>query len=83
MPALEVIVSTGRIEEGILDPLRTSEIEEVVRDGSSYEDADVRPVAADPGRDGAVTVEDALETASNPHLPSGGGAGLGRRLAAR
>ncbi|HEX2029922.1 MAG TPA: type IV pilus twitching motility protein PilT, partial [Actinomycetota bacterium] len=67
VPALEVMVSTGRVAERILDPLRTSEIEEVVREGSFYGMQTFDQALLELVRGQEVTVEDALEAASNPH----------------
>ena len=50
-PTLEILVNNGRIAERIVDPERTSEIEEVRRRRRLLRDDDVRPVAvgAPPG----------------------------------
>jgi twitching motility protein PilT len=67
VPALEVMVNNGRTAERILDPLRTSEIEEVVRESGFYGmqtfDQSLHTLVTR----GLVSVEDALDTASNRH----------------
>ena len=67
VPAMEVMVSTGRIEERILDPLRTSEVEEIIREGSFYGMQTFDQALLSLVRRGVVSLEDALESASNPH----------------
>jgi twitching motility protein PilT len=67
VPALEVMVNNGRTAERILDPLRTSEIEEVVRESGFYGmqtfDQSLHTLVTR----GLVSVEDAMDTASNRH----------------
>jgi twitching motility protein PilT len=67
VPAMEVMVSNGRIAERILVPELTSEIQEIIAQGSYYgmmtfDQSLLRLVQQD-----IVTVEDALEAASKPH----------------
>jgi twitching motility protein PilT len=67
VPAVEVLVNTGRVAERILDPAETSEINEVIEQGGYYgmqtfDQALLRLV-----REGIVSVQDAMETASRPH----------------
>jgi twitching motility protein PilT len=66
-PVLEICINTGRVQERILDPTRTMEIEEVVADGGFYgmqtfDQAVVKLVQA-----GVVSVQDAVESSSNRH----------------
>jgi twitching motility protein PilT len=65
--ALEVLISTGRVAERILDPARTAEILEVVREGSFYgmQTFDQALLALVQG--GLVDMGDALEAASDRH----------------
>jgi twitching motility protein PilT len=67
VPALEVCVNTGRVAERIVDPSKTYEIEEVVADGSFYgmQTFDQSLVAL--VKDGTVSVDAALEAATNRH----------------
>jgi twitching motility protein PilT len=67
VPCLEVLVNTGRIAERIADPKLTSEIKEVIADGGYYgmqtfDQSLVQLVTV-----GDVTIEDAMEAASEPH----------------
>ena len=67
VPALEVCVNTGRVAERIVDPSKTHEIEEVVAEGSFYGMQTFDQALVTLVKDGTVTVEDALEVASNRH----------------
>jgi twitching motility protein PilT len=67
VPALEVCVNTGRVAERIVDSEKTYEIEEVVADGSFYGMQTFSQALVTLVRDGVVTVEDAIEVASNRH----------------
>jgi len=67
VPALEVMVVNGRIQQCIVDPSRTGDIHEIVADGEYYgmqtfDQALVRLYQA-----GAVDLRGAMMTASNPH----------------
>ncbi|HEY7281577.1 MAG TPA: PilT/PilU family type 4a pilus ATPase [Actinomycetota bacterium] len=66
-PAIEVLVNTGRIAERIVEAGATSEIPEVIAQGAYYgmQSFDQHLLAL--VRDGAVTLEDALGVASEPH----------------
>jgi twitching motility protein PilT len=65
--ALEVLISTGRVAERILDPARTAEILEVVREGSFYGMQTFDQALLALVRQELVDVADALETASDRH----------------
>jgi twitching motility protein PilT len=67
VPALEVCVNTGRVAERLVDSEKTYEIEEVVADGSFYGMQTFSQALVTLVRDGVVTVEDAVEVASNRH----------------
>jgi twitching motility protein PilT len=67
IPALEVCVNTGRVAERIVDSSKTHEIEEVVADGDFYGMQTFDQALVALVRDGVVTVEDAIEVASNRH----------------
>jgi twitching motility protein PilT len=60
-------VNTGRVAERIVDPSKTHEIEEVVADGDFYGMQTFDQALVRLARDGVVTVEDAIEVASNRH----------------
>jgi twitching motility protein PilT len=67
VPALEVCVNTGRVAERIIDSSKTYEIEEVVADGSFYGMQTFDHALVKLVKDGTITVEDALEAATNRH----------------
>lgn len=65
--ATEVCVNTGRISEAIVDPEKTSQITDLVKEGDFYgmHTFDQHLVAL--VRDEVVTVDDAVMTSTNPH----------------
>ena len=67
MPAMEVLVSTGRVFDKIADSTQTHELEEIIADGEYYGmqtfDQSLLHLYATGGR----RRRDALSTASNPH----------------
>jgi twitching motility protein PilT len=65
--ALEVLISTGRVAERILDPTRTAEILEVVREGSFYGMQTFDQALLALVQEGLVDLGDALEAASDRH----------------
>ncbi|HXF37666.1 MAG TPA: PilT/PilU family type 4a pilus ATPase [Actinomycetota bacterium] len=67
VPCLEVLVNTGRIAERIADPDKTSEIEEVIADGAYYGMTTFDRSLLELVTAGRVSVEAAMEAASNPH----------------
>ena len=67
VPAVEVLINTGRVSERIIKPEETASIPDVMAEGDFYgmqtfDQALVRLV-----QDELVTVEDAMEAATNPH----------------
>jgi twitching motility protein PilT len=67
VPAVEVLVATGRVRERVMEPNATIEIVDIMGEGDFYgmqtfDQALVRLVMED-----LVTEEDAREAASNPH----------------
>jgi twitching motility protein PilT len=67
IPAVEVLVNTGRVAERILEPSATSEIPEVIAQGSYYGMQTFDQALLALVRDGRVTLEDATAVASEPH----------------
>ncbi len=67
VPALEVMVANGRIRQCIADPDLTSEIEEIVSEGEYYGMQTFDQSLAQLLQDGKITLQDALQVASNPH----------------
>jgi twitching motility protein PilT len=67
VPALELLVVNGRIQQAIVDPLLTADIEEIVADGEYYgmmtfDQSLVSLIAT-----GTITLAEAMTTATNPH----------------
>jgi twitching motility protein PilT len=67
VPALELLVVNGRIQQAIIDPLLTGDIDRIVADGSYYGmmtfDQSLVVLVAE----GAISLAEALNTATNPH----------------
>ena len=67
VPALEVMVVNGRIQQAIVDPLLTADIEGIVADGEYYGMRTFDQSLADLLADGIIDMKDAMTAASNPH----------------
>jgi twitching motility protein PilT len=67
VPSHEILVNTGRIAERIADPDKTSEIHEVVADGSYYGMVTFDQSLLQLVKDGKVGVDAALAASTNPH----------------
>jgi twitching motility protein PilT len=67
VPAIEILFNNGRVAERILDPPLTSEINEIIAEGSYYGMQTFDQSLLSLASQGLVQLEDALEIASNPH----------------
>jgi twitching motility protein PilT len=67
VPAVEVLINTGRVVERIHDPEQTNTIPDVMVEGDFYGMQTFDQALVGLVRDGLVTAEDAAEAASNPH----------------
>ena len=67
VPAVEVMVVNGRIQQAILDPLLTSEIEQIIVDGEYYGMQTFDQALAKYLQQGVIDLREAMNTASNPH----------------
>lgn len=67
VPAVEVLINTGRVAERIVDPLQTSTIPDVMAEGDFYGMQTFDQALVILVREGLVTPEAASEAASNPH----------------
>jgi twitching motility protein PilT len=65
--ALEIMVANGRVRQCILDPETTSEIEQIVAEGEYYGMRTFDQSLATLMEEGVITLQEALEGASNPH----------------
>jgi twitching motility protein PilT len=67
VPAIEVLVNNGRIAERILEPVRTSEIEQIVAEGAFYGMQTFDQALLVLVQEGEVEVQEALEHSTNRH----------------
>ncbi|MFL5790301.1 MAG: type IV pilus twitching motility protein PilT, partial [Actinomycetota bacterium] len=67
IPALEILVNTGRVAERIADEEKTSEIEEVVAEGGFYGMMTFDQALLHLIQEGRVSVEDAMQAVSSVH----------------
>ena len=67
IPALEILVNTGRIAERIEDPDKTAEIKEVMAEGGYYGMVTFDQWLLKLIQDGKVSVDDALKAVTSRH----------------
>ncbi len=67
VPAVEVMVATGRVYERIIDPEATIEIVDVIAEGEFYGMQTFDQALVKLVRDGLVTENDARRASTNPH----------------
>jgi twitching motility protein PilT len=67
VPAVEVLVNTGRVAERIIDRDLTAEIIEVIRDGAYYGMQTFDQSLLSLVQAGTITIEEATRAASEPH----------------
>ncbi len=67
VPAIEVLVMTGRVFDHIVDPNLTHAIPELIAEGDYYGMRTFDQAVFDLYRTGAITLRDALAGATNPH----------------
>ena len=67
VPAMEIMVSNGRIAERILDPDKMSEIQEIIAQGAYYGMQTFDQALLNLVREDIVEIEDAMEASSKPH----------------
>src|SRR5512132_853222 len=67
VPALEILVNTGRVAERIEDPDTTSEIKEVIKDGAFYGMVTFDQWLLRLIQEGTVSVADAMQAVSSRH----------------
>jgi twitching motility protein PilT len=67
MPALEVMVVNGRIQQAIADPSLTGEINEIIAEGQYYGMQTFDQALVQLVIDGALDFQQAMNAASNPH----------------
>ena len=67
VPAVEVLVNTGRVHDRIIDPSGTASITEVIAEGEFYGMQTFDQALVKLVREGLVTEEDARGASTNPH----------------
>jgi twitching motility protein PilT len=67
VPAIEVMVNTGRTTDCIIDPLKTSQIEDIVREGSFYGMQTFDQALVELYEKGVIDMRGAMMAASKPH----------------
>jgi twitching motility protein PilT len=67
VPAVEVLINTGRVAERILDPEQTSTIIDVIVDGDFYGMQTFDQALVLLVRQGLITPDDAADAATSPH----------------
>jgi twitching motility protein PilT len=67
VPALEVMVVNGRIQQCIIDKEKTHEIQQIIQEGEFYGMLTFDQSLADLYEDGVIDLRSAMMAASNPH----------------
>jgi twitching motility protein PilT len=67
VPAIEVLVNTGRVFDRLVDPEQTDSIVDVIADGGYYGMQSFDQALVMLVKDGLVTTDEARRTASSPH----------------
>ncbi len=67
MACLEILVNTGRVADRIVDPLTTPEIHGIIEEGAFYGMQTFEASLLTLVQRGLVSIDDALEAATNPH----------------
>lgn len=67
VPAVEVLINTGRVYERIIDPEETFSIKDVILEGQYYGMQTFDQALVSLVREGKVTEEDARNASTNPH----------------
>ena len=67
VPAVEVMVNTGRIAEAIVEPLENPPIQDLIKEGDFYKMQTFDQHLFRLVRDDVVTYDEAMSASSNPH----------------
>jgi twitching motility protein PilT len=67
VPALEILVTNGRVQQAIVDPTMTGDIDRIVADGAYYGMTTFDQSLVGLIESGTITLSEAIATASNPH----------------
>ncbi len=66
-PIVEVMVTTGRIFDAIVDPEKTNSLHELIKEGEYYGMQTFDQAVYDLFVNGRITIQDALSSCSHPH----------------
>ncbi|HEY1988631.1 MAG TPA: PilT/PilU family type 4a pilus ATPase [Acidimicrobiales bacterium] len=67
VPAIEVLVSNGRVQQAIIDPTDGTDIATIIADGEYYGMTTFDQSLAGLVSDGVIEISDAMNNATNPH----------------
>jgi twitching motility protein PilT len=67
VPAIELLVANGRIQQAIADPTQTTDIATIIADGEYYGMTTFDQSLAGLVADGVIDVREAMNSATNPH----------------
>jgi twitching motility protein PilT len=67
VPALELLVSNGRVQQAIIDSAQTSDIEGIIAEGEYYGMMTFDQCLAGLVGDGVIDIREAMNSATNPH----------------
>ena len=67
VPALEILVVNGRIQQAIIDPLLTADLDAIIADGEYYGMITFDQSLVSLISSGSIDLAEAMSTASNPH----------------
>ena len=67
MPALEIMVVNGRIQQTIIDPTRGTDILEIIREGEYYGMQSFDQALVNLLEQGVIDLRAATQASSNPH----------------
>jgi twitching motility protein PilT len=67
VPALEVMVANGRTMQCVVDPLKTYDLREIIKEGAFYGMMSFDQSLKALYLGGVISLEDAMENATNPH----------------
>jgi twitching motility protein PilT len=67
VPVVEVLVANGRIQQAIIDPVLTGDIQEIVADGEYYGMRTFDQSLVELIKDGVVDLSEAMSAATNAH----------------
>ncbi len=67
VPALEIMIANGRTMQCVVDPMKTYDLREIIKEGSFYGMTTFDQSLRDLYKSGTISLEDALDNATNAH----------------